>query len=34
MADPDRNGCAVIVQSDPVGPILGAALMKLDETRS
>lgn len=34
MSDPDRNGCAVIVQSGPVGPILGAAIMRLDENRS
>jgi hypothetical protein len=34
MDDPDRNGCAVIVQSGPVGPILGAALMKLDQSGS
>ena len=34
-AAPGQDGCAVIVQSGPVGPILGAALMKLDdETRS
>ena len=31
MDDPNRNGCAVIVQSGPVGPILGAAIMRLDE---
>jgi hypothetical protein len=31
MGDATRNGCAVIVQSDPVGPVLGAALMKLDD---
>ncbi len=29
-AKPDQDGCAIIVQSDPVGPVLGAALMKLD----
>ena len=28
-ADADRNGCAVIVQSGPVGPVLGAAIMPL-----
>jgi len=33
-AAPGQGGCAVIVQSGPVGPILGAALMKLDEARS
>ena len=27
---PNQNGCAIIVQAGPVGPILGAALMKLD----
>jgi hypothetical protein len=33
--EPDQDGCAVIVQAGPVGPILGAALMKLDgEKRS
>jgi hypothetical protein len=32
--DPGGNGCAIIVQSGPVGPILGAALMKLDESGS
>ncbi|HUL10514.1 MAG TPA: DUF1223 domain-containing protein [Candidatus Acidoferrum sp.] len=31
---PGEDGCAVIVQSGPVGPILGAALMKLDESGS
>jgi hypothetical protein len=32
---PAQDGCAIIVQSGPVGPILGAVLMKLeDETRS
>ena len=34
-AKPDQDGCAIIVQAGPVGPILGAALMKLDgEKRS
>lgn len=28
-ADADRNGCAVIVQAGPVGPVLGAAVMAL-----
>lgn len=28
-ADADRNGCAIIVQSGPVGPVLGAAIMPL-----
>jgi hypothetical protein len=31
MDDPNRNGCAVIVQSGSVGPILGAAVMRIDE---
>ena len=30
-ANANPGGCAIIVQSGPVGPILGAALMKLDE---
>jgi hypothetical protein len=30
----DPGGCAIIVQSGRVGPILGAALMKLDENGS
>jgi hypothetical protein len=30
-ATPGQDGCAIIVQSGPVGPILGAALMKLDD---
>ena len=34
MGDPDRNGCAIVVQSGPVGPVLGAAIMKLDESGS
>src|SRR5262245_33113452 len=33
-ASPDQDGCAIIVQSAPAGPILGAALMRLDESRS
>ena len=32
---PAQDGCAIIVQSGPVGPILGAVVMKLDdESRS
>ena len=32
---PAQDGCAIIVQSGPVGPILGAVIMKLDdESRS
>jgi hypothetical protein len=32
---PAQDGCAIIVQAGPVGPILGAVLMKLDdESRS
>jgi hypothetical protein len=31
---PAQDGCAIIVQSGPVGPILGAVLMKLDPNRS
>jgi len=27
--DADRNGCAVIVQEGPVGPVLGAAILSL-----
>jgi hypothetical protein len=27
MDDPDRNGCAVIVQAEPIGEILGAAIV-------
>ena len=30
-AKPAQDGCAIIVQSGPVGPILGAAVMKLDD---
>ena len=28
---PAQDGCAIIVQSGPVGPILGAVIMKLDD---
>jgi hypothetical protein len=28
---PAQDGCAIIVQSGAVGPILGAAVMKLDD---
>src|SRR5262245_52603103 len=31
---PGQDGCAGIVQTGPVGPVLGAALMKLDESGS
>ena len=31
MGDPNHDGYAIIVQSGPVGPILGAAIMRLDE---
>jgi hypothetical protein len=31
---PTQDGCAIIVQSASVGPILGAVIMKLDESRS
>ena len=30
---PDHNGCAVIVQSPSTGPILGAALIKIDASQ-
>ncbi len=29
---PAQDGCAIIVQSGPVGPILGAAIMKLNDS--
>jgi hypothetical protein len=32
MGNADRKGCAIIVQAGPVGPILGAAVMRLDES--
>ncbi len=32
MGNADRRGCAIIVQAGPVGPILGAAVMRLDES--
>ena len=35
MGGAARKGCAIIVQSGPVGPVLGAAVMKMDdESRS
>jgi hypothetical protein len=35
MGGAEHKGCAIIVQSGPVGPVLGAAVMKMDdESRS
>jgi hypothetical protein len=33
VAGADRDACAVVVQSGPVGPILGAAFVKLGDDR-